>query len=133
MIGLGLWGLCWGPRGRPARSRLYLLAATDMRPPGFMAVICGRIVAEVGRQPHVVFGVLRAADAVASHREGQDWASLCGLLAIYAVMFSAGALDIPCFIARGPDVGEAVAAGPRRAQISFGRRAAAAPLISTCR
>lgn len=36
MIGLGLCGLCWGPRGVPGRSCFCLLAATAMRPPGFV-------------------------------------------------------------------------------------------------
>ena len=33
-------------------------------PSGFVAVLAGWITAEVGRQPYVVYGVLRTADAV---------------------------------------------------------------------
>ena len=46
---------------------------------------------------------------------GQVSASLSGLLAIHVVVFSEGALYIPCFIAQGSDIGEAVATGPPRA------------------
>ncbi|MEO8115206.1 MAG: cytochrome ubiquinol oxidase subunit I, partial [Phenylobacterium sp.] len=51
MIGLGFWGafLYWrGPA--PERSPLFLRACVAMGPAGFVAVISGWIVAEVGRQ-----------------------------------------------------------------------------------
>jgi cytochrome d ubiquinol oxidase subunit I len=103
MIGLGFWGgfLWW--RGGPERSRLYLMAATAMGPAGFVAVICGWIVAEVGRQPYVVYGVLRTANAVAPLRAGQVSASLLGFLGVYAVVFSVGVLYILRLIGEGPE------------------------------
>ena len=62
MIGLGAVGrlLIWRRR-RSERSRLFLRACVAMGPAGFVAVIAGWIVAEVGRQPWVVYGVLRTA------------------------------------------------------------------------
>jgi len=51
MIGLGAWGVWLMLRGGPERSRLFLWAATLMGPTGFIAVIAGWTVAEVGRQP----------------------------------------------------------------------------------
>ena len=103
MIGLGFWGgfLWW--RGGPERSRLYLLSATVMGPAGFIAVICGWIVAEVGRQPYVVYGVLRTADAVSPLRAGQVSASLLGFLGVYAVVFSVGVLYILRLMGEGPE------------------------------
>ena len=106
MIGLGLWGLVLWARGGPERSRAYLLAATVMGPAGFVAVICGWIVAEVGRQPYLVYGLLRTADAVAPLKAGQVSASLLGFLVVYATVFSAGALYILRLIVEGPDSGE---------------------------
>ena len=103
MVGLGFWGgfLWW--RGGPERSRLYLLSATVMGPAGFIAVICGWIVAEVGRQPYVVYGVLRTADAVSPLRAGQVSASLLGFLGVYAVVFSVGVLYILRLMGEGPE------------------------------
>ena len=103
MIGLGFWGgfLWW--RGGPERSRLYLLSATVMGPAGFVSVICGWIVAEVGRQPYVVYGVLRTADAVSPLRAGQVSASLLGFLGVYAVVFSVGVLYILRLMGEGPE------------------------------
>jgi cytochrome d ubiquinol oxidase subunit I len=105
MIGLGLWGLILWARGGPERSRLYLLAATLMGPAGFVAVICGWVTAEVGRQPYIVYGVMRTAEAVSPIRAGQAATSLTGFLSIYAVVFSVGVLYILRLIAEGPAEG----------------------------
>jgi cytochrome d ubiquinol oxidase subunit I len=103
MIGLGLWGAVLWLRGGPERSRAFLICATAMGPAGFIAVISGWVVAEVGRQPYVVYGVLRTADAVAPLRVGQVSTSLVGFLSVYAVVFSVGVLYILRLIGHGPD------------------------------
>lgn len=106
MIGLGVWGtwLIWR-NGGLERSRLFLRACVAMGPSGFVAVIAGWIVAEVGRQPYVVYGVLRTADAVSPVSTGQVSASLLAFMVIYAVVFSVGALYILRLIAEGPAPG----------------------------
>jgi cytochrome bd ubiquinol oxidase subunit I len=103
MIGLGLWGawLAWR-RGGPETSRAYLRACLAMGPAGFVAVIAGWTVAEVGRQPYVVYGLLRTADAVSPVGAGQVSASLLGFMAVYAVIFSAGVLYILRLMHEGP-------------------------------
>ncbi len=102
MIGLGIWGawLMW--RGGPERSRLFLIAAMLMGPAGFVAVIAGWTVAEVGRQPWVIWHVMRTADAVSPVGPHQVAASLIAFLIIYAIVFTAGALFILRLIAAGP-------------------------------
>lgn len=103
MIGLGLWGawLMW--RRRLEQTRPFLWAAVAMGPAGFMAVICGWIVAEVGRQPWTVTGLLRTADSVSPIGAGQVSASLLGFMTVYAVIFSVGVLYILRLIAQGPE------------------------------
>ena len=55
--------LAWRKRGLPdARWLLWLLVAAS--PLGFIAIEAGWIVTEVGRQPWVVYRILRTADAV---------------------------------------------------------------------
>lgn len=105
MIGLGAWGawLCW--RSAPERSRLFLMAAVAMGPAGFVAVIAGWMVAEVGRQPWVIYGVLRTADAASPLLAGQVSLSLLGFLIVYAIIFSVGVLYILRLIAEGPVAG----------------------------
>jgi cytochrome bd ubiquinol oxidase subunit I len=104
MISLGLWGafLMWRTAG-PEHSRLFLRASVAMGPAGFVAVISGWVVAEVGRQPYVIYGVLRTADAVSPVGAGQVSASLLGFMIVYAVIFTVGVLYILRLIAQGPE------------------------------
>ncbi|MCI3134377.1 cytochrome ubiquinol oxidase subunit I [Phenylobacterium aquaticum] len=102
MIGLGAWGAWLSLREGVERSRPFLRAMVAMGPTGFVAVIAGWIVAEVGRQPYVIYGVLRTADAVSPVGAGQVSASLIGFLIVYAVIFSVGALYILRLIGEGP-------------------------------
>jgi cytochrome d ubiquinol oxidase subunit I len=107
MIGLGLWGafLAWR-KGGPENSRWFLRACVLMGPTGFIAVIAGWVVAEVGRQPYVVYGLLRTADAASPVTVGEVATSLTAFLAIYAIVFSVGVLYILRLIADGPQPGE---------------------------
>lgn len=125
MIGLGLWGawIVWRGGG-PESSPLFLRSAVLMGPMGFVAVIAGWIVAEVGRQPYVIYGVLRTADAVSPVTSGQVSASLLAFLVIYGVVFTVGALYILRVIKAGPD---RIAAG----QVSDTQRAPGSALAAT--
>jgi cytochrome d ubiquinol oxidase subunit I len=102
MIGLGLWGVWLVWRGQLARSRWFLRAAVAMGPAGFVAVISGWIVAEVGRQPYVIYGVLRTADAVSPVTKAEVSVSLVAFMAIYALIFSVGVLYILRLMNEGP-------------------------------
>jgi len=102
MIGLGLWGVWLWWRGAIERTRPFLWSAIAMGPMGFVAVIAGWTVAEVGRQPFTVYGVLRTADSVSPVLGGQVSASLLGFLGVYALVFSVGVLYMLRLIAEGP-------------------------------
>ena len=102
MIGLGLWGAWLWWRGGPERSRLFLMAATLMGPSGFVAVISGWTVAEVGRQPWVVWHVMRTAAGASPIGAHQIGASLLGFLVIYALIFTAGVVYILRVMGQGP-------------------------------
>jgi cytochrome d ubiquinol oxidase subunit I len=106
MIGIGLWGAwLWWRRGLE-KSRLFHLATVPMAVSGFAAVLAGWISAEVGRQPYVVYGVLRTADAVSPVDGGQVGASLLVFMIVYAIVFTAGSLYILRLAAKGPGAGE---------------------------
>lgn len=72
MVGLGtlmaiasLWVVVlWMRRRSPADSRPLLGYLTLLAPAGFIAVEAGWVVTEVGRQPWIIQGVMRTADAV---------------------------------------------------------------------
>ena len=109
MVGLGLLMILQGLlgawlwlRGRLDAARPYLRFVTIMGPAGFVAVVAGWTTAEVGRQPYVIYGWLRTADAVAPVGPGQVSASLLGFLVVYAVVLGVGALYILRLVAQGP-------------------------------
>jgi cytochrome d ubiquinol oxidase subunit I len=115
MILQGLWGAVLLLRGALERCRPYLWFAAAMGPAGFIAVIAGWTVAEVGRQPYVVYGFLRTADAVSPVGAGPISISLLVFLIVYALVFCVGALYILRLIGQGPGVvpAEAPSSTPR--------------------
>ncbi len=102
MIGLGFWGawLCW--RGKISQARAFLRSCVLMAPMGFVAVVAGWMVAEIGRQPYVIYGLLRTEDAVSPIGAGEVSTSLLAFLIVYASVFSAGAIYILRLLAEGP-------------------------------
>jgi cytochrome d ubiquinol oxidase subunit I len=76
-----------------------------MGPSGFVAVIAGWFTAEVGRQPYVVYGALRTADAVSPVTVGEVSFSLAAYMTVYAVVFTAGALYIGRLLHEGRSSG----------------------------
>jgi cytochrome bd ubiquinol oxidase subunit I len=98
MVGMGLimlavsWlGVLLLWRGRLERSRWFLWAAFASFPSGFVAVLCGWFTAEVGRQPWVIYGLLRTRDAVTpSLTTGRVAVSLAAYVAVYAIIYAFG-------------------------------------------
>ncbi|HEU0135397.1 MAG TPA: cytochrome ubiquinol oxidase subunit I, partial [Allosphingosinicella sp.] len=64
MFALGLWSLAARLRRRLFDWRWLHRFAVAMGPAGFVAVIAGWVTTEVGRQPYVIYGLLRTRDAV---------------------------------------------------------------------
>ncbi len=107
MVTLGVWGaIVWAAK-RLDGAKLYQRALVLAAPSGFIAVLAGWIAAEVGRQPYVVYGVMRTADAVSPVDGGSVATSLLFFMVSYAIVFSAGALYILRLIGKGPDTEEA--------------------------
>ena len=94
------WWLAW--RKRLFATKAFLRAATWAIPAGYVAVIAGWITTEVGRQPYVVYGFLRTADAVTPSLAGSDvLASLLIYIAVYIVVFGAGIYYFVRLVQRG--------------------------------
>ena len=102
MIGLGLWGAWLWQRRALERTRLFLRATILMGPAGFVAVIAGWITAEVGRQPWVVYGLMRTSAGVSPVTAHEVSTSLIGLLVVYAVIFTGAVLYMLRLMAQGP-------------------------------
>jgi cytochrome d ubiquinol oxidase subunit I len=97
---LGLW-LRW--RGQLQSSRWFLWCGFLSFPSGFVAVLTGWFTAEVGRQPWVVYGLLRTRDAVTPSLTGTDvLISLAGYVGVYAVLMGFGMRYIYKLLRAGP-------------------------------
>jgi cytochrome d ubiquinol oxidase subunit I len=107
MVALGVWGAVAWALKRLDGARWYHRALVLAAPSGFVAVLAGWITAEVGRQPYVVYGVLRTADAASPVAPGAVATSLLFFLISYAIVFGAGALYILRLMSKGPDTDEA--------------------------
>jgi cytochrome bd ubiquinol oxidase subunit I len=72
-------------------------------PSGFIAVLAGWFTAEVGRQPWVVYGLLRTKDAVTpSLKTGDVMISLACYVIAYATIFGFGLFFIHRLLRDGP-------------------------------
>jgi cytochrome d ubiquinol oxidase subunit I len=97
---IGNW-LRW--RGRLATSRWFLWPAFLAFPSGFVAVLTGWFTAEVGRQPWVIYGLLRTEDAVTPSISVADvLLTLTAYVVVYAVIFLFGTLYIYRLLRDGP-------------------------------
>jgi cytochrome d ubiquinol oxidase subunit I len=97
---LGGW-LRW--RGRLTDTPLFLLLCQLALPIGFVAVIAGWTVTEVGRQPWTVYGLLRTAASVSPSLTGRDVAiSLLGYMAVYLFMYPTGLFLMLRIVRAGP-------------------------------
>lgn len=73
-----------------------------LTPAGFIALLSGWFVTEVGRQPYVAYGILRTAD-MASPLEGRYVAlSLLAFIGAYTLIFGAGSYYIIRLLLKGP-------------------------------
>jgi cytochrome d ubiquinol oxidase subunit I len=86
-----------------------------MGPAGFVAVIAGWVTTEVGRQPWVIYGLLRTKDAVSPIATAGVTGSLIAFVIVYFAVFSVGTIYILKLMAHPPQVDEpAPAAAPIR-------------------
>jgi cytochrome bd ubiquinol oxidase subunit I len=85
LIGLGLWlGIGWWRKRDFPQTRWFLRATAVSGVAAAVALECGWIVTEVGRQPWIVYNVMRTSDAV-THASGV-WVTFGVILALYVVL-----------------------------------------------
>jgi cytochrome bd ubiquinol oxidase subunit I len=103
LIALGLGGalLLW--RRRLFEARWYLRAASRAWPLGFIAIIAGWVTTETGRQPYVVYGILRTDQAMSPVGAATVAFSLALFVLVYFAVFSMGVRYMHKLIVRGPE------------------------------
>jgi cytochrome d ubiquinol oxidase subunit I len=73
-----------------------------MTPSGIIATLAGWYLAETGRQPWVIFGILRTADAVSPVPAQALLSTLIAFVCVYAVFLGAFLIFTVRIIRRGP-------------------------------
>ena len=106
MLGIGLWSLYARWRKNLYDWPLLHKAAVVMGPSGFIAVLAGWITTEVGRQPYVVYGLLRTADAASPLDAPAVAVSLLAFIVVYFAVFGIGIWYILRLMSHAPHVGE---------------------------
>src|SRR3546814_5691540 len=89
MIGLALWAAWARWRGRLYTSMPLLRFALYMGPAGLIAMLAGWFTTEIGRQPWIVYNVMRTADAVSPHGALEVGVTLALFVAVYFIVFGA--------------------------------------------
>jgi cytochrome bd ubiquinol oxidase subunit I len=105
MLLLGVWGAWARWHRRLFDSRLLLRFALLMGPTGLIALLAGWLTTEIGRQPWVVYGVMRTSEAVSDHSALELTVSLALFLVMYAAVFGTGLRYMLKLAAKGPDTG----------------------------
>lgn len=102
MIFLGLWSLLLRRNGRLHTSRAFLTVALCMGPAGLLALLAGWVTTEMGRQPWVVYGLMRTADASSPLEAAQVGLSLLLFIVVYFALFGAGIGYMLRLVHKGP-------------------------------
>ncbi|AOR71177.1 hypothetical protein BBJ41_27230 [Burkholderia stabilis] len=109
MVGLGfamigLAALAWflRRRGRLYESKWFQRFALVMGPTGFVSLLAGWVTTEAGRQPWVVYGVMRTAQAVSPLSVQQVSLSMMTFVIVYFLVFGTGVYYMLKLMKAGP-------------------------------
>lgn len=109
MVGLGLAMILTGfmaiiliLRRRLFSSKLFQLWCMALTPSGFIALLAGWFVTEIGRQPYTAYGVLRTTESISPVIASQVAVSLIAFIVVYTLIFGAGSYYILKLIGKGP-------------------------------
>jgi cytochrome d ubiquinol oxidase subunit I len=110
MAGLGtifllimVWAAVLWRKGRLFGTRPFLYALVAILPLGFLATEVGWVTTEMGRQPWLVYNVLRTADGVSPIPAGNVVWSLCLIFIVYPTIGASYLFYILKTLRSGPD------------------------------
>src|SRR6266852_7450589 len=102
MFAVGVASLWLRFRGTLFNSRWFLWMLVFMTPAGIIATLAGWYVAETGRQPWVIYGILRPVDAISPVPAQALLSTLIAFVCVYAVFLTAFLVFTLRIIRRGP-------------------------------
>ncbi|WP_346829122.1 cytochrome ubiquinol oxidase subunit I [Pseudomonas abietaniphila] len=106
MIFVGLWSAWLRWRGGLYTNRLFLRLVMCMGPAGLIAMLSGWFTTEIGRQPWVVYGLMRTANASSNHSVGQLTITLVLFVVVYFMLFGTGFGYMMRLVRKGPKTHE---------------------------
>ncbi len=114
MVGLGMAMILTGviaailfARKRLFDARPFQLWSMAMTPSGFIAVLAGWFVTEIGRQPWTAYGVVRTSESISPVIAEQVAVTLLGFIVVYSFIFGAGIHYIVKLVRKGPPIADA--------------------------
>ncbi|GBF10941.1 cytochrome ubiquinol oxidase subunit I [Tepidibacillus sp. HK-1] len=110
MVGLGVYfilmsfiGWYLQRKNKLLDSRLYLKMMLYSIPLPYIAINLGWVVAEVGRQPWIVYGLMKTADAVSPIPASNVLTTLIGVVVFYTILIVADLYLLVKYAKMGPD------------------------------
>jgi cytochrome bd ubiquinol oxidase subunit I len=91
-------------RGRLFESKWFHRFVLLMGPSGFVSLLAGWVTTEAGRQPWVVYGMMRTADAVSPVTAQQVGVTLFAFVAVYLLVFGTGIYYMLRLACSGPEL-----------------------------
>ena len=111
MVGLGLamifTGICAVVLFLTKRlfdTRWFQLWCMLLTPAGFIALLAGWFVTEIGRQPYTAYGVIRTSESISPVIAEQVALSLMAFIVVYTIVFGAGSYYILKLVGKGPAI-----------------------------
>jgi len=102
MLALVGWSLLWWRSGKLLQSRALLRCWQLMMPAGFIGVLAGWYTAEIGRQPYVIYGLMRTVEAASAVPIGSVISSLTVFGIVYVGVFLSGSWYLLKLLRKGP-------------------------------
>ncbi|MDZ4734916.1 MAG: cytochrome ubiquinol oxidase subunit I [Rhodospirillaceae bacterium] len=90
MVAMGVAGLVLRWRSSLDRTRWFQRAAIAMGPSGFLAILAGWITTEIGRQPWLVYGLMRIEEGRSPIAAPAVGTSLAAFIVVYFAVFGVG-------------------------------------------
>lgn len=127
MIAIGMlmlaasWFAAWYYFKGKKLPQWFLTSLVWMTFSGWLATLAGWYVTEIGRQPYLVSGFLKTADAVTDIAPGNIWFSLSLYLAVYAILLIAYIKTLFLMARRAVEIEEIQV--PSNSQVELGKQA----------
>jgi len=113
MVGIGMAMILTGilavilfARKRLFDTRPFQLWCMAMMPSGFIAILAGWFVTEVGRQPYTAYGIIRTSESISPVLGEYVALSLLAFIIVYTLLFGAATYYIIKLIRKGPDISD---------------------------